>query len=395
MVRPCITPATEIKDSAFVYVDVAFLQHTINYSNPDLAATIFCLNPSNDEAVKKVVVTYALEIVNALSPLGVAEHNMMLVFEDGSPKSDRRAARNASRKSGLLNSAVRHLLLSSKESGKAEAKRTISQQMGRPSWWFVDLVCDFLENIDYQIFRCPNGIQADQFVAVHSLSKKYDMLGDDIIQREIIVYGNDRDFLALMPRVDRLMFSNHGNVFQLERATILATLGATNEAIFVAYCAGGCDDIAGKVAGMGFKTAFKQVKSFGISWLDVKSIQLALPSLPVDLVDEILRLFQQYNSYEFISEHCKVSREKQVSMLRQYLNEKDSSGVYRRHRLRERVDQAKLLPQVANQKVARTKEEWRAKQFQHRQQIALNRRLFKFTLANPLGKCLKESGAIF
>ena len=78
----------------------------------------------------------------------------------------------------------------------------------------------------------------------------------------IVVLSCDYDFIALAPPQSVDMLLDPTRRIAISKSDVLELLGVDEQAIFLGYTAGGCDDIAANLVGVGFHRALKLASKY-------------------------------------------------------------------------------------------------------------------------------------
>ena len=101
----------------------------------------------------------------------------------------------------------------------------------------------------------------------------------------VVVLSCDYDFIALAPPQSVDMLLDPTRRIAISKSDVLELLGVDEQAIFLGYTAGGCDDIAANLVGVGFHRALKLASKYpaGPHYLN---IGLLMPILKAEFSQE-------------------------------------------------------------------------------------------------------------
>lgn len=339
-----------------VFHDVSYHCHSVQAIAPDLGFRIFKLDPGNHDELDRLVQRYGEllhESINQWAAVHADANEVCLVAEDTSNKSDRRAAKLVSGKASKLNQGIRKRFLSASTADHGHGQRMISNNMGRPPFWFMSRVYEWMRSIQdfpFNLVTCVKGFQADDYVIARINQLKASRQAWDIS-----VVATDRDFIAFS-QADRILFKENGLKKSLVRQHVLDKLELSSEQLFIAYLLSGCDDVATTLNGVGFYTALRIVKQATNvdSWRELaetQSIQMGKPEWPQKLQQlwtEIVQLRTKHRGpFQPMVEHepRRVDIPHQ-SLLRQFLDESDTTNKLRREGLKRLYDNRQELQPI-------------------------------------------------
>ena len=83
-------------------------------------------------------------------------------------------------------------------------------------------------------------------------------------RRQVVVLSCDYDFIALAPPNSVDMLLHPTRRIAISKSKVLELLGVDEQAVFLGYTVGGCDDIATNLIGVGFHRALKVAKKYPV-----------------------------------------------------------------------------------------------------------------------------------
>ena len=167
-------------------------------------------------------------------------------------------------------------------------------------------------------------------------------------RRQVVVLSCDYDFIALAPPNSVDMLLDPTRRIAISKSKVLELLGVDEQAVFLGYTVGGCDDIATNLIGVGFHRALKVAKKYPVG--RTLNTALILPILRDEFREEkeatLVSLANQIQDLQrsLWTLQPQAMREFEVldsrSMLEKFASEEDAEGKLRREsffKLTERV----------------------------------------------------------
>jgi hypothetical protein len=349
----------------YVLIDGSCDIHAVNANNPNIASRLFWIGKDSED-LDMVVDEYSdLLLERFIIPMAAA---CEVVFECSTNKPVN--ALRMRRRAGPLNSAIRHFFSSRKSIN-------IGKYMGRPPLWLMRMISDRLRDKGVTVTLLET-TQADSYI----VCKSRQLLEDNHGQRCVVVSA-DYDYLVFAyPGTIAALIDKCRNVY-VNRAEVMECFPENNEEqLFLAYCAGGCDDISTKLSNVGFSKALRIVSESALTFASSQT-QFVNAFKGFGTAVETSTLYKEiwnmkstywYSDLKILESSADVEMQ---SMFHIFANEESSSGILRRPGLKKLCDQYHRNP---NLHLAECVSRSRKSEFEARSEKLDNKKLIPISL---------------